>query len=87
MLPEHDMVCVTNIFVFSNFIPDTIANAIIQHYVCKKTYFPLNHLIHRGSAIKRIMFLKHSYDGTIQLSEINGNKLEIAFVISIYIHT
>ena len=27
MLSEHDIVCVTNIFVFSNFIPDTIANA------------------------------------------------------------
>ena len=87
MLPEHDIVCVTNIFVFSNFIPDTIANAIIQHYVCIKTYFPLNDLIHRGSTVERIMILKHSYDGTIQLSKINGNKLEIAFVISIYLRT
>ena len=87
MLPEHDIVCVTNIFVFSNFIPDTIANAIIQHYVCKKTYFPLNNLIYRGSTIKRIMILKHSYDGTIQLSKINGNELEIAFKISIYLRS
>ena len=87
MLSEHDIVYVANISVFSNFIPDTIANAIIQHDVCKKTYFPLNDLIHRGSTVERIMILKHSYDGTIQLSKINGNKLEIAFVISIYLRT
>ena len=87
MLPEHDIVCVTNIFVFSYFIPHTIANAVIQHDVCIKTYLPFNHLIHRGSTVKRIMILKHSYDGTIQLSKINGNKLEIAFVISIYLRT
>ena len=87
MLPEHDIVCVTNIFVFSNFIPDTIANAIIQHDMRIKTYLPFNNLIHRGSTIKRIMILKHSYDGTIQLSKINGNELEIAFKISIYLHT
>ena len=87
MLSEHDIVYVANISVFSYFIPHTIANAIIQHDMRIKTYLPFNDLIHRGSAIKRIMFLKHSYDGTIQLSKINGNELEIAFKISIYLRT
>ena len=87
MLPEHDIVRITNILVPSYFIPHTIANAVVQHDMCIKTYLPFNNLIYRGSTIKRIMILKHSYDGTIQLSKINGNELEIAFKISIYLRT